>query len=58
VIESQMMGKAMPGGVHAGRFTSLGVALPSCADRSGRDAGSSEKTRERNDRKANRGNTR
>ena len=53
----QMIGKAMPGGVHEGRLTSRGVALPSCAARSGRDAGSAEKTRDLNARKAKMGGT-
>eukprot|EP00962_Isochrysis_galbana_P014468 scaffold4145_cov115-Isochrysis_galbana.AAC.16 len=56
-IDVQMMGKAMPGGVHEGRFTSMGVALPACAERSGRDAGSGENTRDLSERKAKRGGT-
>ena len=35
-IVSQMKGKAIPGGVHEGRFTSRGVAAPSCSSRLGR----------------------
>ena len=48
---SQMKGNAMPGGVHDGRLTSLGVALPSCSARFGREAGRSEKMRDRRERK-------
>ena len=54
-IVSQMKGKAIPGGVHEGRFTSRGVAAPSCSSRLGRLAGRSAKTRERNERKKKRG---
>ena len=54
-IVSQMKGKAIPGGVHEGRFTSRGVAAPSCSERFGRLAGRSAKTRERNERKKKRG---
>eukprot|EP00965_Chrysotila_dentata_P075425 2491092-Pleurochrysis_carterae.AAC.3 len=56
-IESQMMGNAMPGGVHEGRFVSTGVALPFCAERLGRLAGSGEKIRERSERKKKSGQT-
>jgi hypothetical protein len=36
VIDSQIIGKATPGGVHFGRFTSNGVGFPPCASRFGR----------------------
>lgn len=61
VMVSQMKGNAMPGGVHHGRIVSGGVGtfLPSTSKppRGGRLAGSTEKSRERNDRKAKSGGT-
>mmetsp|Transcript_32131 Transcript_32131/g.99253 ORF Transcript_32131/g.99253 Transcript_32131/m.99253 type:complete len:208 (+) Transcript_32131:189-812(+) len=57
VIVSQMNGNAMPGGVHAGRLTSAGVALPACASRFGRLLSRRLTTRDRSDRNANRTHT-
>merc|ERR1712078_715386 len=50
VIVSQMNGKAMPGGVQDGRLTSIGVALPFCSSRFGRELSSRDTTRDLRDK--------